>query len=108
MGRRKRNADADQSKQASFAWADRARILANAPDGEVIFEAPELRPTRARKSQSSPPPPRSLGLPFGVHHAVDGTPACWSCGQAVDETRVVRVGPGDSRCPGCGAKLPFH
>jgi len=103
MGRRRRNADADQSKQATFAWADRARILASAPDGEVIFEAPELRAPRARKAAQTP---RSLGLPFGVH-AVDGTPACWSCGQVVDETRVVRVGPGDSRCPGCGAKLPF-
>src|SRR5262245_20153223 len=104
MGRRKRIADADQSKQASFAWADRARILASAPDGEVIFEAPDLRPARA--PQAPPPPPRSLGLPFGVR-AVDGTPACWSCGQVVDEERVVRVGPGDTRCPGCGAKLPF-
>jgi len=53
-----------------------------------------------------PRSPVTPGLPFGVRQ-VDGTPACWSCGQPVSEETVVRVGPGDHRCPGCGAKLPF-
>jgi len=101
MPRRRRE---DETKQATFAWSDRSRILEGAPAGEVLFEAPELKP-RARRSPSGPPP-SSLGLPFGVRK-VDGASVCWSCGQPVDETTVVRVGPGDHRCPGCGAQLPF-
>jgi hypothetical protein len=89
--------------QASFAWADREQIFAQAPAGTVVFEAPELRP---KPRPPAVPPGRSLGLPFGVRE-VDGQPACWSCGRAIDEETVVRAGPGDSRCPGCGAKLPF-
>jgi hypothetical protein len=85
--------------QGRFAWTDPARVLEAAPAGEVVFEAPELKP-RPRRAAA----PRSLGLPFGVRE-VDGQPACWSCGRVIDD--VVRAGPGDSRCPGCGAKLPF-
>ncbi len=85
--------------QVRFAWADAARILDGAPAGEVVFEAPELRPRPRRE-----PPPRSLGLPFGIRE-VDSQPSCWSCGRAIHD--VVGAGPGDSRCPGCGAKLPF-
>src|SRR5262249_20632002 len=94
--RRREDADA----QGRFAWSNAKKILNGAPAGEVVFEAPELRPRPARKAA----PPKSLGLPFGVRD-VDGQPACWSCGRVIDE--VVRAGPGDSRCPGCGAKLPF-
>ena len=100
MPRRKK----DDARQASFAWADRKTILENAPAGEVIFEAPELRPASPRRARSSPP--RSLGLPFGVHDDA-GTSVCWSCGKPVDESTAVRAGPGDHRCPSCGAKLPF-
>jgi len=100
MPRRRRGEDVES--QASFAWTDPKHILDGVPAGEVLFEAPELKPKR-RKAE---PPPKSIGLPFGVRE-VDGTPACWSCGQAVSDETVVRVGPGDHRCPGCGAKLPF-
>jgi hypothetical protein len=90
--------------QSRFAWTDPAKILQAAPAGEVVFEARELTPTPASKRRGAPA--QSLGLPFGVHE-VDGRPACWSCGRIIVEAEVVRVGPGDSRCPGCGAKLPF-
>jgi hypothetical protein len=99
----KRRKGEEAKEQGSFAWADRDRILAGAPAGAVLFEAPELR---ARPKPPKEPPKGSLGLPFGVHH-VDGQPVCWSCGRAIDDAEVVRAGPGDSRCPGCGAKLPF-
>ncbi len=100
MAKRRREGEPAPA-QERFAWVDPARVLDGVPAGEVVFEAPELRP-RPRKAA----PPRSLGLPFGVRD-VDGQPACWSCGRVIDEAEVVRAGPGDCRCPGCGAKLPF-
>jgi hypothetical protein len=107
MPRRRRGGD--EERQKSFAWFDREHILEAAPVGEVLFEAPELRP-RARRAAAAPktppPPPTTMGLPFGVRE-VDGSATCWSCGKAIDEATVIHVGPGDTRCPGCGAKLPF-
>ena len=97
MAKRRREEPPDA--QERFAWADPARILDGAPAGEVVFEAPDLKPKPKRAA-----PAKSLGLPFGVRD-VDGQPACWSCGRVIDE--VVSAGPGDQRCPGCGAKLPF-
>jgi hypothetical protein len=101
--RRPREDDATDAHQSHFAWSDRDKILDGAPVGEVLFEAPELRPPpRPRRS----PPAPSLGLPFGLRD-VDGTTVCWSCAKPVDGTTAVRVGPGDCRCGNCGAKLPF-
>jgi hypothetical protein len=101
MPRRRR--DVVASPQGRFAWADPERVLGAAPDGEVVFEAPQLRP---RTRPARPPRLRSIGLPLGVRE-VDGRSVCWSCAGEVDEDRLVRAGPGDVRCPGCGAKLPF-
>lgn len=101
--RRPQDDDAHDARQARFAWADRDQILDGAPAGEVVFEAPELKaPPRSRRA----PPAPSLGLPFGLRD-VDGTSVCWSCAGPVDGRTAVRVGPGDCRCPSCGAKLPF-
>jgi hypothetical protein len=105
--RRRPEDDAHEPRQSRFAGADRDQILDAAPAGEVIFEAPELKP----ELKPAPRPRRaaraaSLGLPFGLRD-VDGTSVCWSCARPVDGTTAIRVGPGDSRCPSCGAKLPF-
>ena len=102
MAKRRREGDAPAA-QGRFTWADPARVFDAAPAGEIVFEAAELKRAPAPRR---PPPPKSLGLPFGVRE-VDGRPACWSCGRIIVEAEVVRAGPGDSRCPGCGAKLPF-
>ncbi len=103
---RRRRREADSSTQERFAWADPARVLDEAPAGEVIYEAPEVAP-RPRPRPRAVAAGRTLGLPFGVRDA-DGRTVCWSCGHDLDEERVVCAGPGDVRCPGCGAKLPFH
>ncbi len=103
-GRRRRDAD-EPAAQERFAWADGARVLEDAPAGEVVYEAPELR--RVGRKRGKPVPVQSIGLPFGAKEA-DGRSVCWSCGSELDEERVVRGGPGDARCPGCGAKLPFY
>jgi hypothetical protein len=100
--RRRRTSDTTQQK---FAWSDAAKLLGAQPAGEVIYEAPEVAPRAPRTRAVGQP--RSLGLPFGVRDA-DGQIVCWSCGHDVDEERIVRAGPGDLRCAGCGAKLPFH
>jgi hypothetical protein len=99
--RRRRRDPADL--QARLLWGDAQKILGDAPAGEVLYEAPEIR-GKPRKPKA--PPVRSLGLPFGVRNT-DGRQVCWSCGHDIDEAGVVRAGPGDSRCGGCGAKLPF-
>jgi hypothetical protein len=102
--RRRRDPDVPAA-QERFAWPDVARVLAEAPAGEVVYEAPELRP-RARRAKAAAPASKTLGLPFGVKDT-DGRQVCWSCAKDLDEAGVVRAGPGDSRCGGCGAKLPF-
>jgi hypothetical protein len=86
--------------QSRFAWMDAEKVLGDSPAGEVLFEAP-------RRRAKPGPPPQTLGLPFGVRQT-DGGAVCWSCGHDVEEEKVVRAGPGDTRCPGCGAKLPFY
>jgi hypothetical protein len=100
--RRRRGSDVTPD-QARFAWGDADRVLGDAPAGEVVFEAPEVK---RRSRAPAPPVPQTLGLPFGVRQA-DGRSVCWSCGHDVDDETVVRAGPGDVRCVGCGAKLPF-
>jgi len=101
--RRRRTSDTTQQR---FAWSDAAKLLRAQPAGEVIYEAPEVAPRAAPRARAVGQP-RSLGLPFGVRDA-DGRIVCWSCGHDVDEDRIVHAGPGDTRCAGCGAKLPFH
>lgn len=102
MRRRKGTGDVAPD-QARFAWQDVERVLGEAPVGEVLFEAGEVK----RRARPVGPPPKTLGLPFGVRHT-DGRAVCWSCGHDVGDDQVVRAGPGDTRCAGCGAKLPFH
>ena len=102
MRRRKGTGDAAPD-QTRFAWLTVERVLGEAPAGEVLFEAGEAK---RRPRAPAGPPPKTLGLPFGVRQA-DGRAVCWSCGHDVDEGTVVRAGPGDVRCSGCGAKLPF-
>jgi hypothetical protein len=101
--RRRRSADTTQQR---FAWSDASRVLGSVPAGEVLYEAPEVAPRPPPRARAVGQP-RSLGLPFGVRDT-DGRVVCWSCGHDVDESRIVRAGPGDARCAGCGAKLPFH
>ena len=105
--RREREAEPEPEIQARFAWSDAARVIEAAPAGEVLYEAPELRPVRAPRKAAPKAQAKTLGLPFGVRDA-DGHTVCWSCGHELSEETVVRAGPGDVRCPGCGAKLPFH
>ena len=100
---RKPRKEEPPSAQASFGWADAKSVISSAPDGEVVYEAPELR-RRPRKAVGATA--RTLGLPFGAREA-DGHAVCWSCGCELADESVIRVGPGDARCPGCGAKLPF-
>jgi hypothetical protein len=110
MARKRRErepASAVSEVQARFAWSDATRVIEAAPAGEVLYEAPELRPVRAPRKAAARAQAKTLGLPFGVRDA-DGHHVCWSCGHEVDDEHVVRAGPGDARCPGCGAKLPFH
>jgi hypothetical protein len=99
---RRRRSDPDAPLLLDFG-RDAAQVLADAPAGEVLYEAPEIR---KRGRAAKPTAPRSLGLPFGVRQT-DGHAVCWSCGHDLDEASMVRAGPGDLRCPGCGAKLPF-
>ena len=115
--RRSGDTSAGDEKQSSFAWRDAARVLAATPDrGEVVYQAPELskisRPKRAKVGRVVRVAPgvaselASLGLPFGVKTS-DGRAVCWSCSIELDESAVLRTGPGYARCPGCGAKIPF-
>jgi hypothetical protein len=103
-------------RQSSFIWRDPAHVLENTPDrGEIVYEAPELsrlarskpgRSVRVRVAPAAGEEILSLGLPFGVRKT-DGRAVCWSCSRELDESSIVRTGPGYARCPGCGAKIPF-
>ena len=100
-------------RQITFAWTDPSALL-EISHGDVLFEAPEVsrivsgkvpRVPKVRQRLIAQEPP-SLGLPFGVRQ-VAGRTACWSCGEEFADGDVVRVGPGQATCPGCGARLPF-
>jgi hypothetical protein len=114
MSKRRVPAAGASAIQSTFAWRDPETLLGAPARGEVVYEAPDLSrvvraKTRAARVRVAPAAARdiqSFGLPFGVRRA-DGRAVCWSCGVELEEGRVVTAGPGDTRCPGCGAKLPF-
>jgi hypothetical protein len=113
MADRRRTTD---DRQIQFSWIDPEEVLRNAEErgGAVIFEAPDTsrivasKPPRLPRIRTKAPArePDSLGLPFGTR-VKDGRIMCWSCGQDVEESELVRSGPGACTCPGCGARLPF-
>ena len=103
--RRRRRDEPTPDPQERLLWTEAERVLSEAPAGEVVYEAPEIRRRAPRGSKAGPV--QSLGLPFGVREA-DGHKVCWSCGHDLDDASIVRAGPGDTRCGGCGAKLPFN
>lgn len=111
---RRRIATRAEDRQVSFAWSDPAEVIDRAVRrGAVVFEAPEASEIRhgrtprvPRVKTRAPQEPPSLGLPFGVRE-VEGHVTCWSCAEELSEGDLVRNGPGNVVCPGCGARLPF-
>jgi hypothetical protein len=113
MLKRRAGTRAGSDRQSSFGWHDPRRLL-EAGAGDVIYEAPDLsrlahrraRPSRVRVAPAAAREILTLGLPFGVRRT-DGGSVCWSCSRELADGEAIRTGPGHSRCPGCGAKLPF-
>jgi hypothetical protein len=102
-------------RQVEITWGP-PRELLDPADGEVVFEAPVVskivsgkapRIPKVKVRRAVPQDPPSLGLPFGVRELSEGRFVCWSCGEDMEETAVVRNSPGRLACPGCGAFLPF-
>jgi hypothetical protein len=102
-------------RQVRFSWLDPSEVIASAErrGGAVVYEAPET--SRIVKERTPRIPrvrvhrtrePESFGLPFGARR-YGGRFTCWSCAADLGESDVVRTGPGNLACPGCGARLPF-
>jgi hypothetical protein len=111
MSRRRR--ETVDPRQTRWTWSDAEAVLADAPDGEVVFDAeaparsrlvmPRLRRAPRATGRHTVEPP-SLGLPLGVAE-LEGRLTCFACACTLGPADFTSDSP---RCHGCGASLPVR